>query len=189
MAEAQLSEIDILPYVGVQTAGSFPQKLAPKSPIVTNIRTPSPYHTAGTPAPHTAPAALPYFILQAQETAPSCKFVTYMLPPPMRIIEYLSPNGTSPFAAWFNRLDPQAAAKVNVALIRMEMGNLSNVKSVGLGVLEYRIDWGPGYRIYFGRQGDELVILLAGGTKQRQQRDISDAAMRWQEYKNKNKEN
>jgi putative addiction module killer protein len=107
----------------------------------------------------------------------------------MRIIEYLSPNGTSPFAAWFNRLDPQAAAKVNVALIRMEMGNLSNVKSVGLGVLEYRIDWGPGYRIYFGRQGDELVILLAGGTKQRQRRDISDAAMRWQEYKNKNKEN
>jgi putative addiction module killer protein len=107
----------------------------------------------------------------------------------MRIIEYLSPNGTSPFAAWFNRLDPQAAAKVNVALTRMEMGNLSNVKSVGLGVLEYRIDWGPGYRIYFGRQGDELVILLAGGTKQRQRRDISDAAMRWQEYKNKNKEN
>jgi putative addiction module killer protein len=106
----------------------------------------------------------------------------------MRIIEYLSPDGSSPFAAWFNRLDPQAAAKVNVALVRMEMGNLSNLKSVGLGVLEYRIDWGPGYRIYFGRQGDELVILLAGGTKQRQQRDISDAARRWQEYKNKNKE-
>ena len=107
----------------------------------------------------------------------------------MRITEYLSTDRTSPFAAWFNRLDPQAAAKVNVALTRMEMGNLSNVKSVGLGVLEYRIDWGPGYRIYFGRQGDELVILLAGGTKQRQQRDISDAALRWQDYKNKNKEN
>ncbi len=106
----------------------------------------------------------------------------------MRIIEYLSPNGASPFAAWFNRLDPQAAAKVNVALTRMEMGNLSNVKSVGLGVLEYRLDWGPGYRIYFGRQGDELVILLAGGTKQRQQRDISDASLRWQEYKAKNKD-
>lgn len=107
----------------------------------------------------------------------------------MRIIEYISPNGASPFALWFNRLDPQASAKVNVALTRMEMGNLSNMKSVGLGVLEYRIDWGPGYRIYFGRQGDELVILLAGGTKQRQQRDISDAALRWQDYKNKNKEN
>lgn len=103
----------------------------------------------------------------------------------MRIIEYLAPNGASPFAAWFNRLDPQAAAKVNVALVRVEMGNLSNVKSVGLGVLEYRIDWGPGYRLYFGRRGDELVILLAGGTKQRQQRDISDAALRWQDYKNK----
>jgi putative addiction module killer protein len=106
----------------------------------------------------------------------------------MRIIEYLSRDGSSPFAGWFNRLDPQAAAKVNVALIRMEMGNLSNVKSVGLGVLEYRIDWGPGYRIYFGREGDELVILLAGGTKQRQQRDITDAIIRWQEYKNKKKE-
>jgi putative addiction module killer protein len=106
----------------------------------------------------------------------------------MRVIEYLLPDGSSPFAGWFNRLDPQAAAKVNVALVRMEMGNLSNVKSVGLGVLEYRIDWGPGYRIYFGREGDELVILLAGGTKQRQQHDITDATMRWQEYKNKKKE-
>ena len=106
----------------------------------------------------------------------------------MRVTEYLSPEGNSPFAGWFNRLDPQAAAKVNVALIRMEMGNLSNVKSVGLGVLEYRIDWGPGYRIYFGREGDELVILLAGGTKQRQQREITDATIRWQEYKKMKKE-
>jgi putative addiction module killer protein len=106
----------------------------------------------------------------------------------MRIIEYLTLDGSSPFAEWFDRLEPQAAAKVNVALIRMEMGNLSNVKSVGLGVLEYRIDWGPGYRIYFGREGDELVILLTGGTKQRQQRDITKATLRWQEYKNKKKE-
>jgi putative addiction module killer protein len=103
----------------------------------------------------------------------------------MRVIEYLSPDGSSPFAGWFSHLDPQAAAKVNLALIRMEMGNLSNVKSVGLGVLEYRIDWGPGYRIYFGREGNELVILLAGGTKQRQQRDITEASLRWQDYKSK----
>ncbi len=106
----------------------------------------------------------------------------------MQIIEYLLPDGHSPFAAWFDRLDPQAAAKVNVALVRMEMGNLSNVKSVGLGVLEYRIDWGPGYRLYFGREGDEWVILLAGGTKQRQHRDISDASLRWQDYKKRKKE-
>ncbi len=106
----------------------------------------------------------------------------------MRIIEYLSPDGTSPFAAWFDRLDPQAAAKINTALIRMEMGNLSNAKSVGLGVQECRIDWGPGYRIYFGREGDMLVILLAGGTKQRQQRDIADASMRWQDYRKRKKD-
>lgn len=106
----------------------------------------------------------------------------------MRIIEYQSPYGGSPFSVWFNRLDAQAAAKVNVGLLRLEMGNLSNVKSVGLDVLEYKIDWGPGYRIYFGQEGDALVILLAGGTKQRQQRDITDATMRWQYYKSKKKE-
>ena len=106
----------------------------------------------------------------------------------MKFVEYLSADGSSPFAGWFNRLDPQAAAKVDVALIRIEMGNLSNVKSVGLGVLEYKIDWGPGYRIYFARDGDALIILLAGGTKQRQQRDITEASLRWQDYKSKKKE-
>ena len=62
-------------------------------------------------------------------------------------------------------LDASAAAKVSVALTRVEQGNLSNAKSVGEGVLEYRIDWGPGYRVYFGWDGDVLVILLTGGTK------------------------
>jgi putative addiction module killer protein len=62
----------------------------------------------------------------------------------------------------------QAAAKVSVALVRLGQGNTSNAKPVGEGVLEYRIDWGPGYRVYFGRDGDTLVILLTGGTKQRQ---------------------
>lgn len=55
-------------------------------------------------------------------------------------------------------------------------------------MLEHRIDWGPGYRIYFGRDGDELVILLAGGTKKRQQKDIEDAQRRWQEYKQRKRE-
>jgi putative addiction module killer protein len=67
---------------------------------------------------------------------------------------------------------------VTVSLARIERGNLSNVKSVGAGVLEYRIDWGLGYRIYFGKDGDQLVILLAGGTKRRQQRDIEQAQQR-----------
>jgi len=65
---------------------------------------------------------------------------------------------------------------------------LSNAKSVGSGVLEYRIDWGPGYRIYFGRDGDEIIILLAGGTKQRQQHDISDARARWLDHRRRKKD-
>ena len=84
-------------------------------------------------------------------------------------------------------MDAQAAAKITVALIRIGQGNLSNVKSVGGGVAEYRIDYGPGYRIYFGREGDEVVILLAGGTKQRQQNDIKNAVERWQDYKRRKK--
>jgi putative addiction module killer protein len=63
---------------------------------------------------------------------------------------------------------------VAVALIRIEQGNLSNVKGVGAGVFEYRIDYGPGYRIYLGKDGDEIIILLGGGSKKRQQQDITD---------------
>ena len=65
----------------------------------------------------------------------------------------------------------------------MEQGNVSNVKSVGEGVLEYRINFGPGYRVYFGRDGNTLMILLTGGTKKRQQRDIDAARGYWQDYK------
>jgi putative addiction module killer protein len=101
----------------------------------------------------------------------------------MEIREFLDTRGRSPFAGWFDSLDPQAAAKVAVTLMRMEQGNLSNVKPVGGGVLEYRIDFGPGYRVYFGRDGDTLIILLAGGTKRRQQDDIAAAQTRWTEYK------
>ncbi len=63
------------------------------------------------------------------------------------------------------------------------MGNLSNAKGVGGGVLEYRIDFGPGYRIYCGRDGDALIILLGGGTKAHQQRDIEAAVALWRKYR------
>jgi len=96
---------------------------------------------------------------------------------------YLASDGGSPFEIWFTGLNAPAAAKVAVALARLEQGNLSNVKAVGEGVLEYRIDWGSGYRVYFGRDGDVLVILLTGGTKQRQQRDIDAAKAGWIDYK------
>jgi putative addiction module killer protein len=68
-------------------------------------------------------------------------------------------------------------------LARVEQGNLSNVKGVGAGVLEYRIDFGPGYRVYLGRDGDRLIILLGGGSKKRQEQDIALAKDRWAEYR------
>ncbi len=96
---------------------------------------------------------------------------------------YVAADGTSPFEKWFVGIDIAAAAKVSVAISRIEQGHVSNVKTVGDGVLEYRIDWGPGYRLYFGRDGAAIVILLTGGTKQRQQRDIEAAKALWSDYK------
>ena len=103
----------------------------------------------------------------------------------MEILEYIDAEGRSPYARWFNRLDARAAARVATALVRIEQGNLSNAKSVGGGVLECRIDFGPGYRVYFGRDGDTVIILLGGGTKKRQQKDIGSARDLWQEYRHR----
>jgi len=92
-------------------------------------------------------------------------------------------EGSSPFGDWFTDLDSTAASKVTTALYRLEHGNFSNVQSVGGGVFEYKIDFGPGYRIYFGQDGNALVILLCAGAKKTQQRDIARAKDFWQEYK------
>ncbi len=97
--------------------------------------------------------------------------------------EYTDPHGRSPFQQWFEDLEARAAAKVTVALARLQQGNVSNVKGVGGGVLELRIDYGPGYRVYFGKDGEHLVILLGGGTKKRQSRDIQTAQDLWTTYK------
>lgn len=99
------------------------------------------------------------------------------------VLYYVGADGRCPFEAWFAQLDPAATAKVAAAVVRLEAGNDSNVKAVGEGVLEYRIDWGPGYRIYLGHDGAALVILLTGGTKKRQQRDIEAAKLLWADYK------
>ena len=99
------------------------------------------------------------------------------------IVEYLDASGRSPYADWFDTLNAPAAAKVAMVLTRLGQGNLSNLKAVGGGVFECRIDFGPGYRVYLGRDGEQLVVLLGGGTKKRQQRDISEALARWQDYK------
>jgi putative addiction module killer protein len=101
--------------------------------------------------------------------------------------EYLDADGTSPFGLWFAGLDAIAAGKVATALYSMEQGNVSSLKPVGQGVAEYRIDFGPGYRIYLGQQGEMLIILLGGGTKRRQHKDIQLAQQRWRDYKARNK--
>jgi putative addiction module killer protein len=100
----------------------------------------------------------------------------------LTIVEYVREDGSKPFSEWFDDLSAQAAAKVATARARLEMGNTSAVKWIGV-IGEYRIDWGPGYRIYLAKDGAELVILLGGGTKRRQQYDVERAKALWAEYK------
>ena len=106
----------------------------------------------------------------------------------LEVREYLDAKGESPYGKWFDRLNATAAVKVATATHRMEHGNFSAVKGVGAGVFEFRIDFGPGYRIYFGKDGDRLVILLAGGTKKRQDADITAAKEYWQDYKRRKRQ-
>jgi len=100
----------------------------------------------------------------------------------IKVVEYIREDGSNPFKAWFDNLDAQAAAKVATAALRLELGNTSNVKWIGT-IGEYRIDWGPGYRLYLGRDGEALIILLVGGIKKRQQADIERAKDLFAEYK------
>lgn len=105
----------------------------------------------------------------------------------IEVVEYLDEGGRSPFASWFKRLNPQVAARITVALDRMTRGLMGDVEPVGDGVSERRLDFGPGYRLYFGsvKKGHttEVVILLCGGTKKRQRNDIEVARARWKAYK------
>lgn len=102
--------------------------------------------------------------------------------------QYIDRLGRNPFDRWFDKLDELTQARIVIALDRLERGNLSAAKSVGAGVQELRLDFGPGYRIYFGWDGPRLVILLGGGTKRRQQADIAAAQALWQEYKQRKRE-
>lgn len=99
-----------------------------------------------------------------------------------QVKELLLPDGCSPYAEWFVTLDAVAAAKVRVAAARMEQGNLSNVEWFR-GIGEYKIDWGPGYRIYLAKDGLKIIVLLGGGSKKRQQKDIDQAVEFWEDYK------
>ena len=101
--------------------------------------------------------------------------------------QYVDRNGRNPFERWFESLNEVAQARIVIALDRLERGNLA-AKSVGAGVMEIRLDFGPGYRIYIGKDGETLVILLGGGTKKRQHLDIVAAQQFWREYKQHRRE-
>ena len=104
------------------------------------------------------------------------------------VVGYERKDGKRPFAEWWRWLDSQVRYKIQEAVERMRNGNFSNAKPVGQGVSEYRLNFGPGYRIYFGMDGEKLVILLGGGTKKRQRNDIEKAKELWKEYKSRKKE-
>jgi putative addiction module killer protein len=104
----------------------------------------------------------------------------------VEIREYHDRSGHSPFRERYDRLNSEAARRVTTALYRVGLGNFSNAK--GAGVYECKINFGPGYRVYFAKEGEQIVILLGGGTKQRQQSDIRFALERLQDYKQRKKQ-
>lgn len=99
-----------------------------------------------------------------------------------QIKELVLADGGSPFAQWFESLEAISAAKVRVAVSRMEQGNFSSVKWFR-GIGEFKIDWGPGLRIYLAKDGLKIIVLVGGGTKKRQQQDIEQALALWEDYK------
>ena len=103
-----------------------------------------------------------------------------------RLEEYVREDGSNPYQKWFNGLDAQAAAKVTVAKARLELGNTSNLEWFR-GIGEYKIDWGPGFRIYLAKEGDALIILFGGSTKKEQQKAIDQAVALHDEYKARKK--
>lgn len=100
--------------------------------------------------------------------------------------EYIGENGENPYQVWFNGLDAQAAAKVTVAKARLELGNTSNIEWFR-GIGEYKVAWGPGYRIYLAQDGEALIILFGGSTKKGQQKAIDRAVALHDEYKARKK--
>ena len=98
------------------------------------------------------------------------------------IREYVE-NGRSPCAQWFGGLEKVTAARVSTYIRRMAAGNFGAAKSLQEGVFELRMDFGPGYRVYYGREGRAIIILLGGGSKRRQDADIAAAVQRWKRLK------
>ena len=121
------------------------------------------------------------------ELQPWVEGILYVTIAGMNVQEYIREDGSNPYQVWFDGLNAMVAVKVAVARSRLEVGNTSNVKWFD-GIGEYRIDWGPGYRIYLVWDGQELIMLLGGGTKKRQQADIDQALLLHQEYQRRKRD-
>lgn len=98
------------------------------------------------------------------------------------IQKYILDNGVCPFDEWFNTLDVQTQARIDVRLDRVRLGNLGDTKSVGEGIYELRFHFGSGYRVYFGIIRKQIILLLVGGDKKRQNKDIKMAQKLWNAY-------
>jgi putative addiction module killer protein len=99
---------------------------------------------------------------------------------------YRTVAGDEPFTRWLARLrDRHAGARILVRLERLALGNLGDTRFLRDGVSELRVDWGPGYRVYFGRDGKTVIVLLCGGDKRRQDADVERAVALWREYESR----
>jgi putative addiction module killer protein len=112
-----------------------------------------------------------------------CLLLSYTILIKYRILEYVTANGRNQFGQWLTSLPQQVAARIQARLYAVELGHLGDYKGVGSGVFELRIHTGPGYRIYFGRDESVVIVLLGGGTKSSQQRDIARAKKHWSDFK------
>ena len=100
-----------------------------------------------------------------------------------RVVHYVARDGRDHFGRWLQAQTYQTRVRLQSRINRIKLGNFGDHRGVGRGVSELRIHFGPGYRVYYGRDGDDLVLLLAGGTKNRQARDIQQAQALWSEYR------
>ncbi len=104
----------------------------------------------------------------------------------MEILEYVSRDGKIPFSVWWRKLkDRQARNRILIQIDRLELGNTGDCKSLGNGVYERRIHYGPGYRIYYGKTGKQIILLLCGGNKASQQQDVRRAKQYWEDYRSR----
>lgn len=108
-------------------------------------------------------------------------------PPLITLRDYETQTGERPVRRWFDKLDPAIAARLWIRIDRFAHGNMGDIKSVGDGVQEMRFHFGTGYRVYFAHHGHQIIILLCGGDKSTQEKDIKNAKTYWQDYKKRNK--